>query len=39
VTGQAEYSRRFAGRMENGQDGVSDPAMGGVAVANQLVIS
>ncbi|CAM3415874.1 phospholipase C [Bordetella sputigena] len=27
------YARRFAGRMETGADGVSDPAMGGPAVA------
>ncbi|MEF7616095.1 phospholipase C, phosphocholine-specific [Aquincola sp. MAHUQ-54] len=38
VTGQADYLRRFAGRMENGEDGISDPAMGGTAIANQLVI-
>jgi len=38
VNGQADYLRRFAGRMENGQHGISDPAMGGAAVSTQLVI-
>jgi phospholipase C len=38
AVGQSDYSRRFAGRMENGQDGVSDPAMGGEAIANQFVV-
>jgi len=38
VAGQTDFSRRFAGRMENGQHGISDPAMGGTAIANQLVI-
>ena len=38
VTGQADFSRRFAGRMETGVDGISDPAMGGVALADQVKI-
>jgi phospholipase C len=38
VAGQPEYSRRFAGRMENGEHGISDPALGGAAVATQLVV-
>ncbi len=33
------YSRRFAGRMETGKDTVSDPAMGGVAVGDQVKIA
>jgi phospholipase C len=32
------YSRRFAGRLENGLPSLSDPAMGGVAIAQQLPI-
>jgi phospholipase C len=35
VNGQADYSRRFAGRMETGADSVSDPAMHGTAVGDQ----
>jgi len=35
VTDQAGYSRRFAGRVETGAPSVSDPAMGGVALADQ----
>jgi phospholipase C len=35
VTGQAGWSRRFAGRMETGADSTSDPAMHGAAVGNQ----
>ncbi|MFM9436945.1 phospholipase C [Janthinobacterium sp. CG_23.3] len=27
------YARRFAGRVETGKDGISDPAMGGLAVS------
>ncbi|MEW5770154.1 MAG: phosphocholine-specific phospholipase C [Pseudomonadota bacterium] len=38
VRGQADFSRRFAGRMETGEHGFSDPAMGGVAVENQYVV-
>lgn len=38
VAGQADYSRRVAGRMETGVDGISDPAMGGVAIADQVKI-
>ena len=29
------FSRRFAGRVETGRDGFSDPAMGGAAVGEQ----
>ncbi|PWK35353.1 phosphocholine-specific phospholipase C [Cupriavidus plantarum] len=29
TTPQGGFTRRFAGRLENGKDGVSDPAMGG----------
>ncbi|QET06051.1 phospholipase C, phosphocholine-specific [Cupriavidus pauculus] len=29
TTAQGGFTRRFAGRLENGKDGVSDPAMGG----------
>jgi phospholipase C len=35
VVGQADYSRRVAGRLENGAPSVSDPAMQGVAVGEQ----
>lgn len=35
VTGQADYSRRFAGHLETGEPSVSDPAMEGVAQASQ----
>ena len=35
VNGQADWSRRFAGRMETGADSTSDPAMHGAAVGNQ----
>lgn len=31
----AGYVRRFAGRMETGQDGYSDPAMGGMAIGER----
>lgn len=30
------FSRRFAGRVETGRDGFSDPAMGGLALGEQL---
>jgi phospholipase C len=39
VNGQADYSRRFAGRLESGEHSVSDPAMGGTAIANQLRVT
>ncbi|MCK9689006.1 phosphocholine-specific phospholipase C [Scleromatobacter humisilvae] len=39
VNGQADYSRRFAGRMETGADSTSDPAMHGAAVGNQYKVS
>ncbi len=38
LDGQPEYSRRFAGRMENGDDGISDPAAGGNAVSTQFLV-
>jgi len=38
VAGQADYSRRFAGRVETGLPGFSDPAMFGTAIGEQLVI-
>jgi phospholipase C len=38
VNGQADWSRRFAGRMETGADSTSDPAMHGAAVGNQYKV-
>ncbi len=38
VNGQADYSRRFAGRMETGADSTSDPAMYGAAVGSQYKV-
>ena len=38
LAGAAGFSRRFAGRMETGRDLLSDPAMGGVAIADQWTI-
>jgi len=38
VAGQAGFSRRFAGRVETGAPSISDPAMGGVARADQWVV-
>jgi phospholipase C len=38
VKDQAEFSRRFAGRVETGAPSVSDPAMGGTARADQWVV-
>ncbi len=35
VRGQADYSRRFAGRLETGQPSFSDPAMFGRALGDQ----
>ena len=32
------FTRRFAGRLETGRDSISDPAMGGVALGDQLAI-
>lgn len=32
------FTRRFAGRVETGRDGISDPAMGGVAIGEQLKV-
>ena len=31
----AAWRRRVAGRVETGKDGVSDPAMGGLAIIDQ----
>jgi phospholipase C len=39
VEGLSRYSRRFAGRLEDGRDGVSDPAMGGAAIGDQIQIA
>ena len=39
VNGQADYSRRFAGRMESGRAWVTDPAMQGTAVGEQLQVA
>ena len=36
VAGQADFSRRFAGRIETGQASFTDPAMFGSAVGDQL---
>ena len=38
VNGQADWSRRVAGRMETGADSTSDPAMYGAAVGNQYKV-
>ena len=38
VNGQADWSRRFAGRMETGADSTSDPAMHGTAVGDQYKV-
>ena len=38
LDGVAGYSRRFAGRVETGKPTVTDPAMGGVAVGDQLKV-
>jgi len=38
VKGQADFSRRFAGRVETGAPSVSDPAMFGPALADQWVV-
>ena len=35
VTGQADYSRRFAGHLETGKPSISDPAMEGQALLNK----
>jgi phospholipase C len=35
VSGQPDYSRRFAGRLETGAPSVSDPAMKGPAIGDQ----
>lgn len=35
VTGQADYSRRFAGHLETGRPSISDPAMEGQALLNK----
>jgi phospholipase C len=37
VKAQAEFRRRFAGRMETGEHSLSDPAMAGVAIADQQI--
>ncbi len=39
VQGQSDYSRRFAGHVENGAPSISDPAMYGPALADQWVVS
>ena len=39
VNGQADFSRRFAGRMETGADSTSDPAMHGPAIGSQYRVS
>ncbi len=39
VAGQPDFSRRFAGRMETGMDSISDPAMHGTAVGDQLRVA
>jgi phospholipase C len=39
VEGVAASAQRFAGRMETGRDGVSDPAMGGIAVGAQSTLA
>jgi phospholipase C len=38
VQGQSDYSRRLAGHIENGAASISDPAMFGTAIGDQLVI-
>jgi phospholipase C len=38
ASGLPGYTRRFAGRIETGEDGISDPAMGGAAIGEQLKI-
>lgn len=38
VRGQTDYSRRFAGHIETGAHSFSDPAMGGVAIAEQYQV-
>ncbi|MCE4553640.1 phosphocholine-specific phospholipase C [Roseateles cellulosilyticus] len=38
ATGLAGFSRRFAGRVETGAPSISDPAMGGQALADQWVV-
>jgi phospholipase C len=39
VKGQSDFSRRLAGHMETGAPSFSDPAMGGISLANQYVVS
>ena len=39
VKGLPGYSRRFAGRVETGEAMISDPALGGVAVGDQIKIA
>lgn len=38
VSGLGGFSRRFAGRMETGKPSISDPAMDGAALGDQLAI-
>ena len=38
VQGLAGYSRRFAGRVETGRDSLSDPALGGRALGEQIQV-
>ena len=38
VKGLPGYSRRFAGRVETGEATISDPAMGGLALGDQVKI-
>jgi phospholipase C len=39
VKGLPGYSRRFAGRVETGEATISDPAMGGIALGEQVKIA
>jgi len=39
VKGLPGYSRRFAGRVETGESTISDPAMGGLALGDQIKIA
>jgi phospholipase C len=39
VSGQTDYIRRFAGRLETGAPSITDPAMGGVAIGDQFHVT
>ncbi|MDD5030411.1 MAG: DUF756 domain-containing protein [Rhodoferax sp.] len=39
VKGLPGYSRRFAGRVKTGDATISDPALGGVAIGDQIRIA